>query len=198
MAIIKKTVIDNTIFKELKEKYPPLESENGVTYKQKLDYLTFEIDFLSNPIIRMLKKKYGSVVIAVIFYLRTEMCKNGWKVRIDTEAYYQTLLQDCSYYCDLDIRKVDSIIHDLVNEHEMYVVQDNDVEEGRFLTCPQQIYNYEMACQKRKTSRERQARLRAKRNGLSDDKKTPAIAEDLQNIEELFGDPCAENNPFGI
>lgn len=58
MAIIKKTIIDNTIFKELQEKYPPLESENGVTYKQKLDYLTFEIDFLSNPTIRMLRKKY--------------------------------------------------------------------------------------------------------------------------------------------
>lgn len=117
MAIIKKTIIDNTIFKELQEKYPPLESENGVTYKQKLDYLTFEIDFLSNPTIRMLRKKYGSVVIAVIFYLRTEMCKNGWKVRVDDGIYYQTLVQDCSYCCDLDMGVTSEIIHDLVNNH---------------------------------------------------------------------------------
>lgn len=215
MAIIKKTIIDNTIFKELQEKYPPLESENGVTYKQKLDYLTFEIDFLSNPTIRMLRKKHGSVVIAVIFYLRTEMCKNGWKVRVDDGIYYQTLLQDCSYCCDLDMGVTSEIIHDLVNNHEMYVVCDDSVEEGKFLTCPQQIYNYEMACQKRKTSRERQARLRAKRNESSEQKKVSDIVEDLQSIEKASSNPDAErsdqqsredsfnknieeNNPFGI
>lgn len=196
MAIIKKTIIDNTIFKELQEKYPPLESENGVTYKQKLDYLTFEIDFLSNPTIRMLRKKHGSVVIAVIFYLRTEMCKNGWKVRVDDGIYYQTLVQDCSYCCDLDMGVTNKIIHDLVNNHEMYVVCDDSVEEGKFLTCPQQIYNYEMACQKRKTSRERQARLRAKRNESSEQKKVSDIEEDLQDNSSSKN--IEEDNPFGI
>ena len=66
MAITKKNFIDNSIFKELEEKYPPVESENGVAYKQKLDYLTFETDFLTSPTIRMLRNQHGAVVIAVI------------------------------------------------------------------------------------------------------------------------------------
>lgn len=70
------------------------------------------------------------------------------------------------------------------------------VEEGKFLTCPQQIYNYEMACQKRKTSRERQARLRAKRNESSEQKKVSDIEEDLQDNSSSKN--IEEDNPFGI
>lgn len=215
MAITKKNFIDNSIFKELEEKYPPVESENGVAYKQKLDYLTFETDFLTSPTIRMLRNQHGAVVIAVIFYLRTEMCKNGWNVRVDEGMYYQTLVQDCSYYCNLDIGITNQIIHDLVNNHEMYVVHDESVEEGKFLTCPQQIYNYEMACQKRQSSRERQKRLRAKKSGLTEHKNISDIGENLNNVVEVLDNPqkenrsqkendnvalenIAENNPFGI
>lgn len=215
MAIAKKNFIDNSIFKELEEKYPPVESENGVAYKQKLDYLTFETDFLTSPTIRMLRNQHGAVVIAVIFYLRTEMCKNGWNVRVDEGMYYQTLVQDCSYYCNLDISITNQIIHDLVNNHEMYVVHDESVEEGKFLTCPQQIYNYEMACQKRQSSRERQKRLRAKKSGLTEHKNISDIGENLNNVVEVLDNPqkenrsqkendnvalenIAENNPFGI
>lgn len=215
MAITKKNFIDNSIFKELEEKYPPVESENGVAYKQKLDYLTFETDFLTSPTIRMLRNQHGAVVIAVIFYLRTEMCKNGWNVRVDEGMYYQTLVQDCSYYCNLDISITNQIIHDLVNNHEMYVVHDESVEKGKFLTCPQQIYNYEMACQKRQSSRERQKRLRAKKSGLTEHKNISDIGENLNNVVEVLDNPqkenrsqkendnvalenIAENNPFGI
>ncbi len=215
MAIAKKNFIDNSIFKELEEKYPPVESENGVAYKQKLDYLTFETDFLTSPTIRMLRNQHGAVVIAVIFYLRTEMCKNGWNVRVDEGMYYQTLVQDCSYYCNLDISITNQIIHDLVNNHEMYVVHDESVEKGKFLTCPQQIYNYEMACQKRQSSRERQKRLRAKKSGLTEHKNISDIGENLNNVVEVLDNPqkenrsqkendnvalenIAENNPFGI
>ena len=115
---------------------------------------------------------------------------------MDDGIYYQTLIQDCSYCCDLDMGVTSNIIHDLVNNHEMYVVCDDGVEEGKFLTCPQQIYNYEMACQKRKTSRERQARLRAKRNGSSEQKKVSDIEEDLQDNSSSKN--IEEDNPFGI
>ncbi len=177
--------------------------------------MTFETDFLTSPTIRMLRNQHGAVVIAVIFYLRTEMCKNGWNVRVDEGMYYQTLVQDCSYYCNLDISITNQIIHDLVNNHEMYVVHDESVEKGKFLTCPQQIYNYEMACQKRQSSRERQKRLRAKKSGLTEHKNISDIGENLNNVVEVLDNPqkenrsqkendnvalenIAENNPFGI
>lgn len=213
MAIIKKTFIDNSIFKELQEKYPPVESENGVAYKQKLDYLTFETDFLTSPTIRMLRNKHGAVVIAVIFFLRTEMCKNGWKVRVDEGMFYQTLVQDCSYYCNLDMSITNQIIHDLVNNHEMYIVHDESVEEGKFLTCAQQIYNYEMACQRRQSSRERQKRLRARKNELAEHESVSDIEKNLnkevlenhqnekcnqQGIDNFIFENAEWNNPFGI
>lgn len=175
MAIIKKDSVDDSIIKELLEKYPPTENENGVCYKQELDYLTFETGFITNPVIRNLQAKYGAVVIAVIFYLRTEMCKNGWKVRIDKGTYYDTLVYDCSHYCNLARDITSQIIYDLVVNHVMYAVQDKDVEEGCWLTCTQQIYNYEMACNNRQMSRRRQAKLRAKKNGDQ---------EEVQNVQE--------------
>ena len=97
----------------------------------------------------------------------------------------------------------------------MYVVHDESVEKGKFLTCPQQIYNYEMACQKRQSSRERQKRLRAKKSGLTEHKNISDIGENLNNVVEVLDNPqkenrsqkendnvalqnIAENNPFGI
>lgn len=184
MAIIKKSNIDNSIFKELKEKYPLVEAENGVSYKQKLEYLTFETDFLKDPLLKALIKDYGFGVIAVIFFLRTEMCENGWKVRIDG-LYYNSLIEDCSYGCKLDLRLTQKILDSLIDTGLMYKVQDEQVEKGIWLTCTQQIYNYEMACQKRQTSRNRQAKRRERER---------AQANQVAEIAEF---PELNYNPFG-
>lgn len=206
MAVVKKSYIDNSILRELKEKYPPIENDNGVAYKQKLEYITFEIDFLSDPIIRGMRNRYGAVVIAIIFYLRTEMCKNGWKVRVDQGEYYNSLVQDCSYVCNVDMNQTNQIIHELVDKRIMYVVQDDAVEEGKWMTCIQQLYNFEMASNNRKSARERQARRRERQNHPQEDalkeqqgyqmpkKSADAdILDDITNNEFLL-----EDNPFGI
>lgn len=194
MTIIKKTNIDNSIFKELNEKYPPVESENGVAYKQKLEYITFEIDFLSDPIIRSLRNKYGAVIIAVIFYLRTEMCKNGWKVRVDEGEYYNTLLQDCGYVCNIDMNQANQIINDLVEKRVMYIVQDNSVEEGKWMTCVQQLYNFEMASNNRKAARERQARRRGRQNTVCDDNQASQMQQEEQVEENNMNGSTVNSN----
>ena len=199
MAIMKKTNIDNSIFKELNEKYPPVESENGVAYKQKLEYITFEIDFLSDPIIRSLRNEYGAVVIAVIFYLRAEMCKNGWKVRVDEGEYYNMLVQDCSYVCNIDVNQANNIIHDLVKRRVMYIVQDASVEEGRWMTCVQQLYNFEMASNNRKSARERQAKRRGKRSSGHTEDNTLQIQQEEQTAgNNTNGSKIDSNSDFAL
>lgn len=161
MSIKKRTYIDNSIFKELNAKYPPLDADNGVAYKQKLDYLTFETNFMKNAALRMLIQNYGHGVISIIFYLRTAMCENGWKIRID-DTYYKFMVRDCSYACNIDTTITEQIIQELINSRFFYVVQDNEVEDGVWMTCIQQVYNYEMACNNRQQSRKRKSKSREK------------------------------------
>jgi len=184
MPITKKTYIDNSIFKELNIKYPPIDAENGVAYKQKLDYLTFETDFLTDTTLRNLRNQYDNDIIAVIFYLRTEMCKNGWKVRMDNESFYGYLVNDCSYICHIEPNKVHAILQDLINHRIFFCVQDTSVEEGVWLTCPQQVYNYEMACNNRQNSRARNARKRMRQ---TEQKNLPAALPpaNLQQFSDL-------------
>lgn len=160
MAIIKKDYIDNSIFQELITKYPPLAADNNVLYKQKLDYLTFETDFLSDAKLRKLRYKYGNDIIAIIFFLRTEMCHLGWKIRIDNE-YHTALIDDCAHACNVERETAANALNDLLQENIFFAVKDESVEQGVWLTCPQQIYNYEMACNNRKKSRARKAKSRA-------------------------------------
>lgn len=201
MPIIKKTFIDNTIFKELSEKYPPVGAENNIAYKQKLEYLTFETDFMTDTCFRNLRNNYGNDIIAVIFYLRTEMCKNGWKVRVDGNNY-DFLINDCAYSCGIERDKVNAILQNLVQCHIFFSVKDESFEEGQWLTCPQQVFNYEMACNNRQSSRARNARRRA-RQAEQNHSFTDLPPSDPQQIFDLFQDTSSEastntEDPFNL
>lgn len=188
MTIVKRTSIDNTIIKELNENYPPSAEKNGVAYKQKLDYLTFEIDFLSDSNFRELRDKYGNDVIAVIFYLRKEMCKNGWFVK-ENDKY---LINDCSYLCKIAQDKVEAILEDLICKKILFRVCDDSFEEGTWLTCPQQIYNFEMASNNRQQSRKRNSKKR-KQQAEQKLSFTDSSSSSSQQPPDTFFD----DDPFG-
>lgn len=197
MPIIKKTYIDNTIFKELNDKYPPVGAANGVFYKQSLDYLTFETDFIMDFNLRTLRKKYGNDIIAVIIYFRTKMCDDGWKVRADGTAY-NYLLDDCAHNCGIGEDVVDAMIQDLIHSHIFFSVQDESLEEGVWLTCTQQVYNYEMACNNRQSSRARNAKRRTRQA----EQQCP-FADSPPSIFDSFENTSSEtsadtNDPFGL
>lgn len=178
--------------KELHDKYPPLGAENGVAYKQKLDYLTFETDFLEDTSLRTLRNQYGNDVIAIIFYLRTRMCSNGWKIRIDNDSY-QCLVDDCGYNCNINIERVHTIIQDLIKKKLFFVVEDNSVEEGIWLTCPQQIYNYEMACNNRQQSRKRKSKSRTHEQNSNHQETQPPYTGQQFNENA----PSNDSYPYG-
>lgn len=186
MPIYRRDYVDNSIFKELMDKYPIRESDKGVKYKQKLEYLTFETEFIGDPILKVLTNQYGFAVIAIIFYLRTEMCKNGWKVRMDNAIYYDALIDNCSHACNINTDMTREILQKLIEHHLMYVVKDESVEAGVWLTCTQQIYNYEMACNNRQGARARQA------------KKRQAEQNQTEMVQEKPETPAPLDNPFGL
>lgn len=197
MPIIKKTTIDNTIFKELNDKYPPVSAENGVTYKQKLEYLTFETDFMTDTNLRKLRKKHGNDIIAVIFYLRTKMCDDGWKVRADGDDY-NYLIGDCAYNCGIGENVVNAMIQDLIQSQFFFSVKDESLEGSVWLTCPQQVYNYEMACNNRQLSRARNAKKRARQAGQNNSF-TDSPPCNIDSFENTSSEASADaNDVFGL
>lgn len=183
MSIIKRTSADNTILEELNKKYPLLDSQNGVAYKIKLEYLTYEVDFLEETAIRDMRNSFGEVVISVIFYIRVKMCKEGWKVRIDNNNY-NYLIDDCSNFLRYNIETINNIVQECIKRKVFYIVEDSNVEEGQWLTCIQQIYNFEMAAHNRQTSRERQRRARSKMKEKNNE--DDAVIDNKQAIVNTF------------
>jgi hypothetical protein len=179
MSITKRTSIDSSIFQELQEKYPMIENEKGVCYKQKLEYVTFEIDFLDDPELRNMVEQYGSAVIHIVFYLRVEMCKNGWNVRAGST--YRMLISDISHKCNIDGQLTHIILQELVHREIIKgIMKDGET----WLTCAQQIYNYEMACNNRLQSQKRQEKKRKK------DK------EKLEKADKIISSQKIEEDPF--
>lgn len=159
--IIKRTVIDNSIIKELQDKYPAIANNNDVVYKLGLNYLTFEPEFITSPLLRKLIREQGYGVLVLIHYLRSKMCVDGWKVRVD-DFYLYDLLEECAYKFFLQPDTMRNIYQSLIDNHIFYEVCDTSCIEGVWLTCPQQIYNFEMANNQRQKDRERQQKKRSK------------------------------------
>lgn len=152
MAVKKRESINDSIVKELYHTYPLVSAKNGVAYKQKLEYLTFEIDFLNETAIRDLRSIYKHTLITFIFYIRVKMCANGWFTRVDGNNY-NYLIADVASACGISKNKAEEILKACLEKKIFSVVSDESVMEGKLLTCCQQIFNYEMAANNRKRAR---------------------------------------------
>lgn len=81
--ISKRVTVDNSIIKELQEKYPKV-NKNGVEYDLGLTYFTFETDYFSSTPVRRIIKTYGAEIVSVICFFREQMCQpHGWYTRVD-------------------------------------------------------------------------------------------------------------------
>ena len=152
MAVKKRESINDSIVKELYNNYPLVSAKNGVAYKQKLEYLTFEIDFLNETAIRDLRSIYKHTLITFIFFIRTKMCANGWYTRVDGN-HYTYLIADVASSCGISKAKAEEILNACIEKKVFVIVSDESVMEGKLLTCCQQVFNYEMAANNRKRAR---------------------------------------------
>lgn len=181
--IIKRTTIDNSIIKELQDKYPAIANKNDVSYKLGLNYYTFELEFMTSPLLQKLMYEYGHGVLILIHYLRSSMCIDGWKVRVD-DFYLQFQLRDCAFKFNLSQENLLEIYKALIAHHIFYEVSDESCIEGTWVTCSQQIYNFEMANNQRQKDRARQQKKRNSTKGKKSDEK-----------QELEYNPSNEDYP---
>lgn len=182
MNIEKKDYLDNTIIKELRDKYPKIYADNGVNYKITMEYVTYETDFITSAVIRKLIKNFGCEVLVIIQHLRTLMCTSeGWALKIDNVLIdIDDILEDCAYYFKLDEDKVKNIYSELIKNKVLYEVEDKSICDCVYLTCTQQIYNWEMCNNKRQKEASRKAEYRKKQQ----EKLEQSEQDNKQQIQE--------------
>ena len=73
---------------------------------------------------------------------------------------------------------VDSIFTKLLDNHFFYIIKDENVTSGEYLTCCQQVFNYEMAANRKKTNAEKQ-RLRREKQ-----KENKIVENNLNSIQD--------------
>lgn len=199
MAVKKRESINDSIVKELYTLYPLVSAKNGVAYKQKLEYLTFEIDFLNETAIRDLRSIYKHTLITFIFYIRVRMCANGWYTRIDGNNY-SYLIADVASACGISKNKAEEILNACLDKKIFTIVSDESVMDGKLLTCCQQVFNYEMAANNRKRARGKNAKEYSNEDDSEDEIPSvtpPQIVAPIvpQTPPNLF---AIEDDPFGL
>lgn len=189
-GISKRETINNSIIKELMEKYP-LISVNNVTYKIGLTYYTFETNYFDTPAIRKLIKIHGAGLFGIICFFRREMCSCGWRVRVD-EEYLTYLIEKCAYELRMEEADIKDCYNGLIDNHVFYVVEDNNYLDGEWLTDTQQIFNFEILNDSRAVDRKRKTakRAKAKQDKIESDA-DPLFIQQIQAPEIYYEPPLS-------
>lgn len=89
------------------------------------------------------------------------MCPKGYCIKYD-ERFRRQKVREMAFFLHMEETNVDSIITKLIDNHFFYIIKDETIVDGEYLTCCQQIYNYEMAANRKKSNNERQQKKREK------------------------------------
>jgi len=177
-----RTTVPENIITELRLKYPAKSSSNkGVVYKLGLNYLTLAKNFINSAETRNLIRQHGHGIISVYLYIRNCMCDEGYYVRVDG-FYLDDLLDKISHEMMLPFDKTKTFYNALIENKIFFVIKDSEgILQGEYLTCIQQIYNYEMANAKRKKSRETSNKRNQKKSSSA---KTTEQTQSSANTDE--------------
>lgn len=178
--IKKRTIIDDSIIKELDEKYPPKTQYNGVVYEPILQYITldpsdFNFDFNEYSI----SVEFG--VFDILFFISNEIIKKGYLLDVSATNLHSLKSQICRML-NMDIDKVEKIINHLIEYRYLFLINHDGKE---YLTSAQIVFDYERLSNKRLEYKTRQAKARAKRK-----------AEEVQKpISEEIKPDSNDDNP---
>ncbi|SEL41736.1 hypothetical protein SAMN04487770_11024 [Butyrivibrio sp. ob235] len=82
----------------------------------------------------------------------------------------------------MEEQKIDAIIQKLLDSQYFYIVKDENIVEGEYLTCCQQVYNYEMAANRKKTNADKMRARREKQKNKQDTNSPDNTCSTINNI----------------
>lgn len=177
-TVIKKfEELPEDILDQMEKKHPP-KGVNGIVYDQTMDYVTVEVNTITNsPVLRKLVKK-DSRVLVTYMYLRAVMCLKSWYIEW-TETSKEDFLERLTLW---NIPEEDgaNIIDALIDNKLIRTFYNKD--NVLCLTDVQQLYNWEMLQAKRERDRKSKQN---KKDSLSSN-------TEKQNIVN------ASDSPFGM
>ena len=161
-TVIKKfEELPEDILEQMEKKHPP-KGVNGIVYDQSMEYITMEINTLTNsPILRKLVKK-DSRVLVTYMYLRAIMGLHSWYIEW-TETTKEDFLERLTLW---NIAEEDGAnIIDILIENKLIQTFFNK-NNVLCLTDTQQLYNWEML--QAKKERDRTSKQKKKETQNSD------------------------------
>lgn len=183
--------IDNTLIDEMRIKYPAKGNKNGVVYKLGLNYITISTDFLQSVEVRQLIREHGHAIITLYVFIRGEMCREGYYVRYDG-IYLNDLIEKAAFGTMLTPDDIRKMLTALIESNAFIEIEDaTGVLTGKYLTCYQQIYNFEMANAKRRLNRATTKRNREKEKTEPEQEKPLPVPEGFLPFDD-------EDDPFGL
>lgn len=186
--------IDNSLIDEMRNKYPVKGNKNGVVYKLGLNYVTITTDFLQSVEVRQLIREHGHAIITLYTFIRGEMCRDGYYLRYDG-VYYTDLIEKAAFGTMLAPDDIEKMLSALIASKLFIEIEDaTGMLTGKYLTCYQQVYNFEMANHARAKSRSSSYKSKEKAKLESEKEKLPPAPEGFPQFDDV-DDPFGLTNP---
>lgn len=152
--------INNSIIEELDTIYNPNIGGMDTEFKQSLNDVSLEHDFLEQSDMVQIIREFGGSAVFVYMYLHTKMCAEGYKIEWNDMAIDISCAMITSVYriTDTDIK---AIINRFIEMKMLYIIKDG---EKTYLTSLYQIYMYERISAKRLRDRINKRNKTVKKN----------------------------------
>lgn len=152
--------IDNTIIKELDTIYSPNVGGVETEFKQSLNDVSLERDFLEQQGMIQIVRTFGGNAVLIYLYLHTKMCEAGYRIEWNDIAIEISCAMLKSLY-KVNEETVITIINEFVKSKMLYIITENNKP---YLTSLYQVYMYERISAKRLRDRICKRNKSAKKN----------------------------------
>lgn len=172
--------LNNSIIEELDTIYNPDIGGMETEFKQTLNDVSLEHDFLEEPDMVQIVREFGGTAVFVYMYLHTKMCTEGYRIEWNDIAIDITCAMLTSVYriVNTDIK---AIIKRFIELKMLYVISDG---KKQYLTSLYQIYMFERISAKRLRDRINKRNKNLKKNEkYIIEQSVPAFEEDTQSID---------------
>jgi len=166
MAVDLLLELDNSIIKDLEENYKNKIDGYG------LDYFSVKSDLFTDNLFLDKIDEFGCHYFLFQCYLKTQMLSGGRYYFLEKSIKRIINNYSNNYHCDIEL--VNKIYADLIHTKTIFLLEDKNYFEGKIITDPYIIYNYQRTLDKREYNRIKKREERARKNAEKDkDKEIP-------------------------